>query len=619
MLKELRLDEAAPWKQRFHTPKILSTKIARANPARGLVTSNVASDAFQLYAWDVPQGQLRQLTHRPDGTWEGLISPDGRHVYYLEDEKGSEVGHIMRLPFEGGQPVNMTPELKPYTLRGFHVSDAGNFLTLTPVNADGFQLYVVELAPDGGFGRPRLIYRTPQEAWDSLPTYGGEIVFMQSTERAGGQRRYSTLAFDVASGERIGELWDGPEYSVEPLTTVPLPGDFRLLATTNRSGFRRPLVWNPRSGQRTDLPLPELQGDVFPVEFSPDGRRILLNQLHHAAQRFYFYDLDTAQLSPLDHPSGAFGAFGGFFGGAAYFGPPGEIFAHWQDAANPIQLIALDDKSGAMKRTVLSVSDVPPGHPWRSVTFPSSDGQQIQGWLSVPDGQGPFPTILEMHGGPHVVVTEFFNPSSQTWLDHGLAYLSINFRGSKTFGREFQEKIWGNIGYWELEDMVAARNWLVEQGIARPDAILLYGGSYGGYLTLWGLGKRPDLWAGGMAVVPSTDWAEAYKDASEALRGAMRAWFGGTPEEKAQEYAASSPITYAENVRAPVFIIQGWHDTRTPPRAVQKYEAKMKALGKDIQVHWFDAGHGMAKTELLIEFQEQCLRFIYRILNHDAR
>ena len=118
-----------------------------------------------------------------------------------------------------------------------------------------------------------------------------------------------------------------------------------------------------------------------------------------------------------------------------------------------------------------------------------------------------------------------------------------------------------------------------------------------------------------MAVVPVTDWLIDYEDAAEALKGASRAWFGGTPVEKREQYLACSPITYAEQVQAPVLIIQGRHDTRVPPRQVERYEAKLKALGKPIEVHWYDAGHGTASTAQAIELMEHMLRFVYRHLN----
>ncbi len=100
MLKELRLDADAPWKQRYRVPHTW-TEIAAENPHRGLASSN-RSGVSQLYAWEVPTNELRQLTDRPEGVASGGISPDGRWVYYLDDEQGNEIGHIVRMPFAGG-------------------------------------------------------------------------------------------------------------------------------------------------------------------------------------------------------------------------------------------------------------------------------------------------------------------------------------------------------------------------------------------------------------------------------------------------------------------------------------------------------------------------------------
>jgi len=278
-------------------------------------------------------------------------------------------------------------------------------------------------------------------------------------------------------------------------------------------------------------------------------------------------------------------------------------------------LIALDSETGEQKRVVVAAAaEVPPGHSWRSVTFTSSDGQMVQGWLGLPDGEGPFPTILETHGGPTAVQTEEFDPGSQAWLDHGFAYLTVNYRGSSSFGRAFEEKIRGNIGYWELEDMVAGRDWLVGQGIAKADQVFVTGWSYGGYLTLFALGKRPELWAGGMAGVAFGDFAIAYEDEAETLRAYDRGLMGGTPQEKPEAFAVSSPITYAAQVKAPLLIIQGRNDTRCPPRSIEVYETKMKELGKPIEVYWFDAGHGSLQVEQRIDQQERMMRFVYGVL-----
>ena len=185
---------------------------------------------------------------------------------------------------------------------------------------------------------------------------------------------------------------------------------------------------------------------------------------------------------------------------------------------------------------------------------------------------------------------------------------------STTFGYDFQHAIDGVLGELEVEDIAAGVNWLIDNGIADPNAILKTGGSYGGYLTLLSLGKRPEIWAGGMALVAIADWTLMYEDQAGTLRGYQRSLFGGTPDEKPEAHKKSSPITYAENYAADLLVIQGANDTRCPARQMQVFEQKMKELGKSIDVHWFDAGHGSRAIEQSIEQQELMLRFAYRVL-----
>ncbi len=301
----------------------------------------------------------------------------------------------------------------------------------------------------------------------------------------------------------------------------------------------------------------------------------MLRTLEQAAQQFYIYNVTTQRLTRLDHPSGTYRN--------AYFASNEEIFVHQSDSTHPTQLVALDASTGHLLRTVLAAGTVPDGHPWRSISFSSSDEQRVQGWLAVPDGIGPFPTVLEAHGGPFAVQTDSFSPSSQAWLDHGYAYLTINYRGSTTFGRAFQEQIAGHPGHWEVEDLAAAHAWLVQAGIADPTQIFLTGWSYGGYLTLQGLGTKPELWAGGMAGSPVADWRRTYAEASESMRVGVKSFFEGTPDEQPEAYAASSPITWVEQVKAPVIIIQGRNDSRTPAGPVEEYARRLEATGTPVE------------------------------------
>jgi cephalosporin-C deacetylase-like acetyl esterase len=604
MVREPQIDNSAPWKQRFRSAVIASARIARLAPTRGLVMSN-RSGIYQLYTWDVPTGDLRQLTNRFEGLRYGVISPNGRHVYCFADTKGNEIGHYMRLPFDGGEAEDVTPDMPPYPTFGLGLSGQGNLLAFTTAVADEYQVYAVDVGLSDTLAPPRLICRSKNLILPPCLSYDGRIAVVALG--SGSKLLFGLLALDTGSGEQLAELREETESRIDAICFAPLTGDFRIACAANRSGLQRPLIWNPSTGDRVNLRVHHLDGEITPVDWSTDGQQLLLWQVYQAVERFYLYHIANGAIAELHFPSGAYNR--------VYFGPNEEVFAEWQNSTHPRQLIALGNKPAVQPRVVLSAGEVPQSRSWKSVMFTSSDGQKIQGWLGLPDGDGPFPTILHMHGGPEAVMTEVFGPMSQCWLDHGFAYLTINYRGSTTFGREFLEKIWGNVGYWEVKDIVAARAWLVDQGIAKPDQVFLTGWSYGGYLTLQALGTYPELWAGGMAGIAVADWAIAHVDTTDTLRSVRALRFGGTPEEIPERYAASSPITYAEKVKAPVVIMQGRNDTRTPPRSIEIYETKMKSLGKDIEVHWFDAGHGSLSVEQNIEFQELMLRFAYRILS----
>jgi dipeptidyl aminopeptidase/acylaminoacyl peptidase len=589
----------APWQQRYRAPQVYWTRIAPGATSRGVAATN-QTGVIQLYAWDVPTGALRQLTARAEGTVFGVISPDGRHVYYHDDQKGNEIGHFVRVPWEGGAAEDVTPSLPPYAPAGLAQSRDGRTLVISAVDGEGHHVYRV----DGAAARE--LHRHARPTYAAGITADGALALVTTTARSE-TLHYALLALDAATGEQVAELWDGPQSSLTNVVCSPVAGDERVVAASDRTGAKRPLLWEPRSGERRDLPLDEVPGDVTPEDWSTDGGRLLLRQTHQAVHRLFVHELASGRTTALAE-RGTFGA--------AYFGPSGEVFAHRQGSEQPQRLVALDPGTGQITRTVLAASEAPPASPWRSVTFTSSGGQAIQAWLRTPAGAGPFPTVLETHGGPTAVAQEGFAPAAQAWVDHGFAFLSVNYRGSTTFGKAFMEKIWGDLGHWEVEDMVAAREWLVGERIAIADQVFLTGWSYGGYLTLLALGQRPELWAGGLAGIAIADWTMSYEDSSPLLRGYQRSLFGGTPEEKPDLYRRASPITYAERVAAPLLIIQGRNDTRTPARPIEAYERRMRELGKEVEVHWFDAGHSgpFADVERAIEHQEMMLGFARRVL-----
>jgi pimeloyl-ACP methyl ester carboxylesterase len=603
-MKPLDLSPQANWRKRFRATGIRWADFAQQNKNRAVVSTN-KDGIYQLYAWDAATGELRPVTHQPAGVMWGMISADGNFIYYLKDEGGNEIGHYVRVPFssEADSEEDISPDLPVYNSAIPLQNRLGTITGFTAARDDQFKVYLKE-----GNDAPRLLFESGSLAFGPYLSCDGKIAAVESSERTKSMD-VSMLAFDTETGQPIRELWEEGA-SFEGARFSPIEGDPRLVCTSSASGFERPLIWNAVSGECIPLQLDDIPGAIFPYTWSDDAEHILLCQIYQAQFQLYRYEVRTQRVVKLAHPVGTWG----FWAGDGCFAPDNEIWMIWEDFSHPPRLVALDQETGALKRELLKAGDLPEGRSSRSITLVSENGETIQGWLAVPEGEGPFPTILETHGGPTSVRSSRFSPRGQAWLDHGFAFFTLNYHGSITFGKAFEKSIWGNLGDLEIQDMAAVYKWLVENGIAQPDAVLLTGESYGGFLTLQALGRRPELWAGAMAEIAIGDWKTMYEDQSESLRGYQRALFGGTPEEVPEATRKSSPITYAEQVRAPVQVIQGENDTRTPARQLRVYEEKLKSLGKQIEVHWFNAGHWVMAKEQQIENQELQLNFAYRVL-----
>jgi dipeptidyl aminopeptidase/acylaminoacyl peptidase len=256
-----------------------------------------------------------------------------------------------------------------------------------------------------------------------------------------------------------------------------------------------------------------------------------------------------------------------------------------------------------------TIPDVPAGRRYRDL-----DVAGIHGFVVEPAGVRPHPTIFIVHGGPTAHDTEAFSATVQAWVDHGYCVAMVNYRGSTGYGKAWRDAIKGKPGLTELEDIAQVHDRLIADGIVDPKRTILSGGSWGGYLTLLGLGTQPDRWALGIAGVPIGDYIAAFEDEMEPLKRYDAALFGGTPTEVPEVYRERNPITFVDRVRVPAMLLVGRNDPRCPARSADLYVERLRALGKTFELHEYEAGHGSLRLEEQIGQLERQIAFAARHL-----
>ncbi|TMG43223.1 MAG: alpha/beta fold hydrolase, partial [Chloroflexi bacterium] len=197
-----------------------------------------------------------------------------------------------------------------------------------------------------------------------------------------------------------------------------------------------------------------------------------------------------------------------------------------------------------------------------------------------------------VHGGPEAHDQDAFSAAVQAWVDHGFAVVLVNYRGSSGYGKAWRDAIVGRPGVTELEDLAKVHDTVVRAGIVDAKRTILSGASWGGYLTLLGLGMQPERWSLGIGVVPIGDYVAAFEDEMEPLKRYDAALFGGTPADVPESYHRSNPLTYIDRVRVPLLVLVGQNDPRCPSRSVDIYQTRLRELGKPFEEYRYDAGHG---------------------------
>ena len=582
------------WERRFRATRVSLPEWALHAPDRCLYVSN-ASGTFELYAWDRAAGTTRQVTDRPQGTSDGALSPDGEQVWWFDDDDGDEFGTWRRQPFPGGADEDAAPGVPAGWSAGLEL---GRRLCLVgTATDDGSAVHVVRPA-----AAPTELYRSEHDADLAGLSADEELAVLEHSEH-GDSRHRALRVVRTDDGSAVWERWDGEGLGLSAVGFSPVPGDRRLLAVHERDGRPLPFVVDPDTGQETHPDLGALTGDLE-ADWYADASALLVRREAQGRSTLHRVELD-GRTTDLPVPAGTVGD--------ATARPDGEVEFSWSSAASPTVIRSTDG------RVVL----VPPGEPAPPSVllrdaFVDGPGGQVHALVAVPSGEGPFPTVFLLHGGPTWHDSDAFASDRAAYVDLGCAVVHVNYRGSTGYGTAWRDALTGRPGLTELEDVAAVHDWAVGSGLADPARTALAGGSWGGYLTLLGLGTQPERWTCGVAAVPVADYLAAYEDEMEPMRAFDRSLFGGSPDEVPDRYERSSPLTHVDAVRVPVLVLAGANDPRCPVRQIENWITAAQERGKAVEVYRFDAGHGsLVVDERVRQFRTE-LAFVARHLGLPA-
>lgn len=589
------MSDLPAWERRFRAPVLAFPSWSPDAPDR-LVVASTESGSYQLHAWDRSTGARRRVTDDPVGITAGRPTRDGRAVAWFRDATGDETGEWVAAPFDADAPATpMFPGVPAGWSEGLALGRRRSVLGVS--DAAGFGIWTVEAG-----GSPRRIHHHAQPVRLGGEGSGGDA--LSADERFvclevmedGDVAHPSLRVIDAATGTPVAELRD-PGLELAAHGWSPVPGDARLAITHERTGERRPAVWDVRLGAVHDLGL-DLDGSIQPVAWWPDASALLLLQLRDGRHRLHRHDLATGATTALATEPGSITGAG--------VRPDGSVWYRVHAGEHPARLLAV---GSSVPLLAPDGPPAPPGRPFEPWWFTNPAGDRVQGFLVRPDGDGPHPVMLRVHGGPYSADMDRWAPDVLSHADAGFLVAMVNYRGSEGFGAAWRDAIVGKVGLTELEDVTAGLDDLVARGLADPARAVIAGWSWGGYLSLLGIGREPDRWAAAVAGVPVADYVAAYEDESPILQAMDRALLGGPPDEVPDLLAERNPISYVDAVRTPTLILAGEHDSRCPIRQVKNYmdRAWERGFGPELYTYAtghasFDVGERIRQNAIVLDF-----------------
>ncbi|MBY0563343.1 MAG: S9 family peptidase [Hyphomonadaceae bacterium] len=574
-------------------------------PSGGVLISTRFGDTNQLHRVDQPMGARTQLTFYDERIAGASMRPGTEEILFTRDVGGDENfgGHILDQATGRSRQVT-TPGSRN---ENFVWSDDGGAIawSFVPANEPNYDIYVADPAnPDA-----RRMVLDGEGAIGPLDfsADGGRLLLQRYISIA--ESRLFTL--DLAS-RTLTQLTPDLRVSYSGGEFTP---DGRSIITTSDEGsqFQRLVRVDLATGARTVL-TPDLTWDVESFDLSPNGRTIayVVNEAGRSSLRL----MDARSLRSLAAPRLPAGIVSGveFDDASRRIGftlnsstAPGDVYS-WDMRARALTRWTQSETGGIPSSTFVEPELIS----WRSF-----DGREITGFLYRPRTPGPHPVIISIHGGPEAQFRPGFSSTIQYWVNElGVAVIAPNVRGSSGYGRDFLALDNAEKREDAVRDIGALLDWVDAEATLDEDRVVVYGGSYGGYMVLASMTHYNDRLAGGVNIVGISNFVTFLQNTSGYRRDLRRAEYGDerSPEMRAV-FDRISPLNNMGRVNKPLFVIHGYNDPRVPvSEAEQVYAAVRRNGGEAWMMIAMNEGHGFARRENQEAQREAETLFFRRVL-----
>lgn len=526
------------------------------------------NNSAQLYVRWMASGQSVRITGLANAPSSIAWSPDGK-----------QIGYVMQVP-SGARRLGRAPA-RP---EGAQWAEPLEQITSVTYRADGEGLlrpgfrHLFVVPADGGASRQLTdgdFHHDGPVAWSR----DGRTLFVSANRRADWERepdQTDLYAVSVDSGAmRALTTRSGPDgnpvVSPDGRSIAYLGFDHRDYGYTQA----RLYVTGIAGGDGRALTA-GLDRDVTAPVWAADGRSLYVSYEERGQVKVARVGLDGSVRTVVSGLSGS-GLDRPYAGGAFSVARDGSLAFTQGSAVSPANVALL---RGGASRVLTDLNSDLLGHKRLGQVVPmeipsSADGRPVQAWLTLPpghrDGQR-HPLILEIHGGPWSAYGPNFSTDNQLFAAAGYAVLSVNPRGSTSYGQEFADLIHLDYPGKDYDDLISAVDAAIAQGFADPDQLYVTGGSGGGVLSSWIIG-RTNRFRAAAVQKPVINWT-SFALTADGVASYARYWMGGNPWDNQAAYWRRSPLSQAGNIATPALVIVGSDDNRTPPsEAEQLYNA----------------------------------------------